>query len=212
MFDKIGIVLKDFIIYLIPGLLICYLGLLLWNPEIQLISEVQTNICLTAIALVIAFVVGFICTQIQLMVANAFKGSDLWALNTLNLQENIKMHVVYKVNKLLKVDHEILPETVLHDNELVHFCFYYIKSNANGDAINVVERDSYLASFAISIYLPINLCFIVLLKALKMDLWQTMGFEVVFLAISFWLIRKIVVSFEKKWAEKIFYLFINTNK
>lgn len=214
MFDKIPS-LKDFIIYFIPGALISYFGLnilsLLSPNKINITTEsISKDSVLVFIGILFSFLVGFILSQIQIIVFNHFinnNESKIRKMQFTTMSDELKERTAQKVIQVFSLT-GVQSSTILNDSRILHLCLNYIKSKANDETNIYINRASNLSSFASASTLPMFLAiwnFVLLQEIPIVCFWLLM---IVSLCVIILLAAKITINFRKEWVNSVYKQFL----
>lgn len=214
MFDKIPS-LKDFIIYFIPGALICFFTLnifsLLSPGKIKLtLVSVSSNSVLIFIGILFSFLVGFIFSQIQIIVFNFFinhNGSKIRKLESASMSAELKNKTAEKIITVFSLN-GIQNSTILDDSKMLHLCLNYVKSKANEEVNFYINRSSNLSSFASASTIP-----------LLLGIWNfALLFDMPVICLSILMLLscaaiitlngKITLNFRKEWINSVYKQFL----
>ena len=209
MFDKIPS-LKDFIIYVIPGILICYftLNILSHFGNIQDIigtSSISKNSVLTVIGIIFSFLVGFLSSQVQIIISNHFlykRNIRLRTLKTSTLSEDLKDKIATQIITIFNFD-PAKKDEILEDNQIFYLCVNYVKIYSNDKSVSSIQRSGNFTSFASALPIPVLLGLWDLFLIIKMPFCYIIPFLLVSLALLILLTRKIILGFREDW--------VNTN-
>lgn len=205
MSEKFGTLLKDFIIYVIPGFLITTC-IIQFYGKLELVTNlIKDNLNIAILGLFFSYIIGFISSQLQLILFNIFKGENTYNLADVIENESLRNRILYLFIKTTGV--EIAKKEDLFDSSNIRsYCNQYITSFGNSESLNLIQRANYLASFSITIFLPTILCLITILTYFKVQyMWVI---TVVFSCLLILLLYKIYHNFEKSRVSMIFYTFL----
>lgn len=214
MFDKIPS-LKDFIIYFIPGALICFFTLNIFSilspDKIKLTLEgISENSVSVFIGILFSFLVGFILSQIQIIVFNFFinnNESKIRKLESTSMSTELKTKTAEKIITAFSLN-GVQTATILDDPKMLHLCLNYVKSKANEEVNFYINRSSNLSSFASASTIP-----------LLLGIWNfTLLFTMPVVCLSVLMILsciaiialngKITLNFRKEWINSIYKQFL----
>jgi len=206
MLSNFGTLLKDFIIYVIPGSLIYFSGLQIIGSLEAYVAAIKDNNSLAILSVFLCFIIGFVFSQLQIILFWRFhKERRAKMIEASILDRNI---VIAEVCKVLKIDEITIKDKEDLDSYLVNICYNYVKIRGNNETAAAVERDSYLSSFSISIYLPIILSIIGFLEKSN---WTYLHISIATIFISillFFLTQKVAINFRKGRITRIFLQFL----
>ncbi|RKS03060.1 hypothetical protein [Flavobacterium sp. 102] len=212
MFEKITY-LKDFIIYLIPGILICYFSLNIFN---LLFGETLTTVYISAdrtlsfIGIIFSFLVGFLICQLQIMFYNRILREKFRKMRTINetqYSEELKDVLIKRIKKVFKINN-VDKNQLLNDNLIIFSCLNYVKIHTNDESQEYINRSSYLSSFATTLIIPINLGILNLLLHFKLSAFTIILAVIISTIIVFLITRKIAINFRDEWFRSIFRQFL----
>lgn len=215
MFDKIPS-LKDFIIYFMPGVLICFFSADLishFSSSRLLLIDKANNSVLIFIGIVVSFLVGFLLSQAQIIIFNKILEKKLKAKRTIEgigwLTE-IQDSLIHEIKKRVNI-----PDTIVDlnkDEEIVFFCQQYVILKTTEKGLQFIDRSSHLASFACAMFVPVILGLIDLFLYFEWEAcWIIWGVMLLGGAV-FLLILKIMLNFKKGWYADIFRQFLVLSK
>lgn len=220
MFDKIPS-LKDFIIYLIPGILISYFGLnilhhYLDDKLIITTDRVSNNSALTFVGIIFSFLIGFLFSQFQIIIYNGFLNRYNRKLRTIastSMPEELRDKVAQQVIKVFDL-HTMNKNIVLNDTQILYLCLNYVKINSNDESHFFINRSSYLSTFASVIPLPVLLGTFDLLLVFKISALLRTGILLIVLAFMILFTFKIIINFRREWLSSIYrqFLILSLNK
>ncbi len=209
MFEKIPS-LKDFIIYVIPGLMIgfCGIGLLEYDPndKIFTINNLSQNTGLAFVSILFAFIIGFFSSQIQIILFNKilnYQSPQIRTLAGTSLSEELKTNIEKKIASTF----DLKANTISTDKSITELLINFLKIKANPDSILYFERDAILSSYSLSLPIPLILFQIIVLLKLNISSWLLViiGLTITFFITYFCLL--IAKNFRKGWTQKIYQLF-----
>jgi len=214
MFDKIPS-LKDFIIYFIPGALISFFTLniisLLSPNKVAITSQsISKNSVLIFIGILFSFLVGFIFSQLQVIIFNYFinyNGSKIRKMQFCSMSNELKERTAQKVIHVFSLT-GVQSSAILNDSKILHLCLNYIKSKANDETNIYINRASNLSSFASASTLPIFLGiwnFTLLYEIPIVCHWLLMIMSAFVIIL---LTSKITINFRKEWINSIYKQFL----
>lgn len=210
MFEKIPS-LKDFVLYLMPGIVICYLSLDIINIlNFGYLTNVSLNDnSLSFVAIVSSFLLGFFCSQIQMISFSYFFKDDFRKMRTiahaLKHNEDLKFTVTKKIKTTFNLKNEIEK-----DDLIIFTCMSYIKSKANDNSQFYVERYNYLSSFAMTLVIPLTLGILDLLLRTKLENLQILIILLTFSFCTILILSKIIFNFREDFYINIFRQFLVT--
>lgn len=213
MFDKIPS-LKDFILYVIPGILICYFGLEIFNllDLGNLTTEkISKDSVVSFVGVVFSFLVGFIFSQIQIIIFNAFFKNTFEKMRTIaesqKSNEDLKKELISRIKKEFG-----LVKDFENDNLIVFLCLNFVKIKTNSESQAYIDRYNNLSSFAMTLILPVSMgIFYFLLKA-NYPLIQMIIILIISIFILIVIVRKIVLNFRDDYYRNIFRQFLVLSK
>ncbi len=216
MFDKIPS-LRDFILYLMPGILISYFGFNIFNivfPCNLKPLEMFSNNMIIFIAIILSFSIGFLFSQLQIMLFNKLLRKKYQQLRSIDGSQsnkeikNVLLNRIISEFQLYGIDRNVL----LHDNTIIFTCLHFVKIKTNEESQIYIDRFSNLSSFACAIFLPIMLGIINVLIVLPIEIPLMLSSILVSFIVVFYLIRKITVNFRDEWFKGIFRQFLILSK
>jgi len=212
MFDKIPS-LKDFILYLMPGILISYFGLNIFNLVFSCSiepNEMFSNNVLIFIGIILSFSIGFLFSQLQIMLFNSILRKKYQQLRSIDGSQsskeikNVLLNRIISEFQLYGIDRNVL----LHDNTIIFTCLHFVKIKTNEESQIYIDRFSNLSSFACTLFLPILLGITNILILLPIEKPLMLSTILVSFLVVFYLIRKITVNFRDEWFKGIFRQFL----
>ena len=214
MFEKIPS-LKDFIIYVIPGLMICFciINIINHNPTDQFpqTKELSKDVGIALISLLFSFIIGFIFSQFQIIFLNKivkWKNPFIRTLFGTDIDSDTKLSIMNSIISELKLVQKDNLEIQMKDENITELVINYLNVKGNDNAVKYFERDSHLASFAITLPLPTILFSVVLLNSLNLDVLIKWIFICISSIILIILCMKISTNFRKNWVKKVFFQFL----
>jgi hypothetical protein len=216
MFDKIPS-LKDFIIYFMPGALICYLAGDLINRFSStgiLINKISDNSVLILIGIILSLLVGFLISQVQIIFFNRILKNRLQTKSTIkgigwlnDIQDSLVVEIIKRLD--IPIDNK---EDIKKDRNIIFFCRQYIILKSNEKGLQFIDRSSHLVSFACGMFVPVILGLIDLFLYFKCEAcWIVWGVMLIGGAV-FMLILKIMLNFRIGWYADIFRQFLVLSK
>lgn len=210
MFDKIPS-LKDFVLYLMPGIVICYLGLdilNLLNHKNTLIKNLNNN-SISFVFIVSSFLIGFFCSQLQIILFGYFLKKEFKEMRTIN--KALEFNQDLKMSTIDKIKNEFNLENDFGDDDLIIFsCMSYIKSNANENCQLYVERYNYLSSFAMTLFIPLILTVLDILLRTELEKLQILIILMILALGIILILIKIAYNFRDDFYKNIFRQFLVT--
>lgn len=216
MFEKIPS-LKDFIIYLMPGILICYFGLNIFNyldTEALTTNQISENTVLTFVGIIFSFLIGFLSSQVHIILFSRILREKLCKMRTINgsqTSEKIKEVLVNRIIRELDLPNEER-NALLDDNLIIFTCLHYVKIKTNDESQQFVNRSSNLSTFASTLYIPIILGLFNLLLKLEISTCLIVGILILSSVLILGLIFKIILNFKEEWFKSIFRQFLILSK
>jgi hypothetical protein len=211
MFENIPS-LKDFIIYLIPGILICYftLGIMNCSGYVDLINikYISESSGLTFIGILFSFLIGFIASQSQIILFNyllkIFK--EMETLLSVNISHGEKKNIVKYFNRLNGNINKY--HNVCRDRTCLHVCLTYVMIRTNKESMVTINRQKNLSVLALS--LPIPMILGVCDFLLNIGVTSNYLFVCVLIYNSWFLyiIFKIHINFKRGWVKDIYEQFL----
>jgi hypothetical protein len=206
MLDRISVLLKDFVIYIIPGILITYsLANIIGFDLIKNGVAISTN--LATISLIFSFIFGFISSQLQIIVfwwfLSRLKKTNYKSLESSNIPVAIKEKIAEKIIQVFEISPESM-SAIKTNSDTLDLCHEFLKIRASGDSISSIERDSYLSSFAISIYLPFIFTLFTVIKFFDVASIILIAAISIFFLI---LVSKIATNFKQGYRDKVYMQF-----
>jgi hypothetical protein len=218
MLDKIPS-LKDFIIYFIPGTLMCYFGLniitILSVNSISLTTDkISNNSVLIFIGVLFSFLVGFVFSQLQIICFNYFlnkNDSEIRKIKATSMSDLLKLKTAESVMRIFELSNVDI-NAILNDSKILHLCLNYVKFKGNEETNIFLDRSSNLSSFASASTMPIFLGIwnFALLFTIPTVCLFTMLFVVLILVIAFNF--KITLNFRKEWINSVYKQFLIQSK
>ena len=207
--------LKDFIIYVIPGILTCYFGLNILDKifatktSINIDSISQSSV-LSFIGIIFSFAVGFIVSQSQLIVYNFFFNRLFKNLRTIQ-GASLSLGVKDSLTKQIKDKFKIVGVTdseIQNDELILYNCLNYVKIFSNEESHLFVNRASNLASFASVIQIPVFLGVWSFLLSIAIPtcwvIWILTGSTILTICLT----TKIIYNFRREWSNSIYRQFL----
>lgn len=207
--------LKDFIIYVIPGLMICFciINIINHNPADQFpqTKELSKDVGIALISLLFSFIIGFIFSQFQIIFLNKIVRRRNPFLRTLfgtDIDYEVKLSIINSIISELKLVPKDNLEAYMKDENITELVINYLNIKGNDNSVKYFDRDSHLASFAITLPLPTILFSVVLLNSLNLDI-VIKGISIFISSIVLiFLCMKISTNFRKGWVKKVFFQFL----
>jgi hypothetical protein len=213
MFDKIPS-LKDFILYVIPGILICYFGLDILNILNQgtlTTEKISNDATISFVGIVFSFLIGFIFSQMQIIIFNKFLKNKFEKIRTIaeSQKDNIELKktLVERIKKTFEINGDFE-----NDNLIVFACLNYVKIKTNEESQVFIDRQNNLSSFAMTIILPVILGIFDFLLRIKCPTLQMVIILLISILSLIYLISKIVVNFRDDYYKNIFRQFLVLSK
>jgi predicted small secreted protein len=214
MFEKIPS-LKDFIIYVTPGILICYFGLDIFSDYKSSgikTEEISTNNTLSFIGILLSFVVAFIISQVQIIIFNKIMKEELKELRTINETQKNNLELKNSLIELVKSVFEIDGKDIEKDEYIIFYCLNFIKAKANEESQIFIDRCNNLSSLAVSSVLPITLAIWDLSLKIGYSTSTTFGITIIAIVFLVPIVKKIAINFREEYFQNIFRQFIVLNK
>lgn len=211
MLDKISIVLKDVIIYLFPGVLILSCLIKLTGNSFETLG-ISNNINIALIGLAFSFIFGFIVSQLQIILFWKCIKIRYRTLNDCKFNESVKSIVIEKIIKVFNFPVSTNHDDLKDDEKITELCGAYVKSHCSYEAYSQIERDGYLSSFAISLFIPTVLSCIILFKEssfYNLNFWLVIFISTLLLVFLIWLIYRISINFKLGHTVRIYYYFLS---
>lgn len=205
MSEKFGTLLKDFIIYVIPGFLITTCIIQLYGKLELITNLIKDNLNIAIVGLFFSFIIGFLSSQLQLVIFNILKGEKTYTLNDVIDNEPLKDRILAKFIETTGIDisqKKILPES----SNIRSFCNQYTTNFGNSESLNLIQRANYLASFSITLVIPTILCLATTLMYFQVKYISII--TIIFSCLLLILVNKIFHNFEKSRVSMIFYTFL----
>lgn len=220
MLDKIPS-LKDFIIYFIPGSLICYFGLDILhdkfpNSNLVTIFAIGENGVLVFISIIFSFLIGFLFSQLQIIIYNAVLSRKYRKHRTIEaskLPEEFKKQLASQIIKDFKLS-ITTPEEIIKDMQVLYLCSNYVKIYTNPESHTFINRASNISSLASSMLIPLLLIVWSFLIKLDVSTFLTILILVTTTVLTIFFSLKIVMNFKKEWIQSIYrqYLILSLAK
>jgi len=214
MFEKIPS-LKDFIIYVTPGILICYFGLDIfnnYNRSVLNAGMILKDSTLSFIGILFSFVIGFIFSQLQIIIFGYFLKKRFENMRTIKESQQGNLELQKTLINRIKAVFDIDGDNIENDNLIVFTCLNFIKIKTNEASDIFIERCNNLSSFAMSTLLPILLFIWVLSIKMKFSSCTISIILSISLAFLVVVIRKIAINFKDDFYKNIFRQFIVLSK
>ncbi|MGY5353624.1 hypothetical protein [Wenyingzhuangia sp. IMCC45467] len=205
--------IKDIIIYLIPGILntfFIFLFFKLKNPEIIDFTTMDTKYSIVTI--VLAFLIGFIFSQIQIILSNKILKSTYRKLRTLEESieiEEFKIVMCREIKKVFELNN-LSNDDLLKNDQIFFFCYNFILEKGNNKSIELINRAKNLASFATSLYIPVVLMLINSFLYFENNCKLIM-ISILVSFIFFYSLRKITINFRGEFYKNTFRVFYLAN-
>jgi hypothetical protein len=216
MFDKLSLAIRDVIIYVIPGLISTFCLVYVLNSfhffgEFNIFSKIKESTNFGIFVLLFSFLVGFLSSQFQIIVFWAiFSHGRITLLKDIEIDTNIKSKIALGFAKLAQIEGSVDESALFGHENCFSICQNYVNLRTDADTKASIDRESYMASFAISSFFPIALATIVV--ALKLiPAIGTFGVSfsaIIFITFLLILIKKIAFNFRKGWSKIIYYQFL----
>jgi len=216
MFDKIPS-LKDFIIYLMPGILISYFSLNIFNHIFNnsfTTEQISGNSVLNLVGIIFSFLIGFLFSQIQLIIYNKVLEKNFCIIRTIDgsqTSDQIKEILITRIIKVFEIPNANRMD-ILNDDLIIFTCLNYVKIKTNEESQQFINRSSNLSSFASALFLPINLGIINLLFILGASTCIIIWVITISSIIVFLITIKITLNFRDDWFKAIFRQFLILSK
>lgn len=214
MFDKIPS-LKDFIIYLIPGILLSYFGLNIishFSQEGNAFNsdKISNSSVLTFVGIIFSFLLGFLVSQFQIITSNFFLdryNKKLRTIETASLSDDLKDELITQIQKTFNLANSDR-NSLKKDPLILYVCLNYVKVNSNEESQNFINRSSYLSTFASTIPIPILLgSWNLFLEFNVSNCWTAWGLTLAAIIIIAFT-NKIVINFRKEWINSVYRQFL----
>lgn len=212
MFEKLPS-LKDFIIYFIPGVLTLYFGLFIFEHYLKSgikAEQISKDSTLTFIGIVFSLLIGFMLSQIQIILVNKLLRKRLRKMRTIKKsfeKELAKETLITKVIVFFNLPSN--DRNSIEENNLIVFsCLNFIKIKGSVETNFFLDRMSNLSSFASASFIPIALGSFCLL--LKFNLSDCQRIIILFIESIFLIIilRKIIINYRDEWFKTIYRQFL----
>jgi hypothetical protein len=213
MFEKISS-LKDFIIYFIPGVLTSYFGLFIFEHDFKSAviktEEISKDNTLTFIGIVFSFLIGFMLSQIQIILVNKLLRKRFKKMRTIKKSfenELIKETLITKVIEFFNLPSNDR-NSIEKDNLIVFSCLNVIKIKGSAETNFFLDRMSNLSSFASASFIPIVLGSYCMLLKFNLSDYQRiimLFIESIYLII---ILRKIIINYRDDWFKNIYRQFL----
>ncbi len=194
--------IKDLIIYLIPGILnlmlLSIFILSVTNSKDDIFQLLKNNISLSILGIVIAFVLGFILSQFQIIIFKKLFVNKLRKIRTLNYNISItefKPIICEEIKKEFKINN-IDDSTLLENNDIFFYCYSYVIENSNDKSLEAINRSNNLSSFATALFIPLTLIILNLVNLLSISICCKVILFIILLIPSFLLLKKIIINFK----------------
>lgn len=209
MFDKIPS-LKDFILYVIPGIIYCYITLDLYNyleSGNYIYDKVISNANLSFIGIIFSFIIGFLLSQAQIILFGKLFDKKLKKIRTIAQTQKSNTEIKKTLIKRLKNVFEL--QTVSEtDDLLVFLCLNYVKVKTNENSNTYIDRMYNMSTFAMTAYLPVLLVLTDLLIKLKLSFCCILFIISMMSFTLYLLVKKIVINFREDYYKNVFRQFI----
>lgn len=213
MFDKIPS-LKDFIIYVIPGMISCYFGLNIIN-QINLFDKpftsesISKNSVLTIIGVIFSFLIGFIISQLQIITYNFILNRTNTRIRTIqgtSLSIELKEKIADQLIKTFNLN--VARDRILADIQILYLCINYLKIYSTEESISSINRSGNLSTFASALPIPVMLGSWNLLLELRLSTIQMIVILVTFFIFLIAFVTKIILNFRKEWVNNVYRQFL----
>ncbi|MES2545405.1 MAG: hypothetical protein V4548_11000 [Bacteroidota bacterium] len=213
MFDKIPS-LKDFILYVIPGIVYCYFVLDIYNhfySECYSCDDIANSLSLSFIGIIFSFIVGFFLSQLQIILFGKLFEHRFKKMRTIGesqkSNEEIKKTLIKRIKEVFEIN------SVSENDDLIIFlCLNFVKVKTNENSHIFIDRQNNLSSFAMTVLLPILLAIFDFSLKMKFNLFVTIIILLVMLGLLIYLVWKIVFNFRDDYYKNIFRQFIVLSK
>jgi hypothetical protein len=214
MFDKIPS-LKDFIIYVIPGLLISYFGLDLLNYYKHSALNTETiseSTSLSFIGIIFSFVIGFFFSQLQIILFNTYLNGKFRFMRTINETQKENLEIKKTLTNRIKSEFDIKGDNLENDHLIIFACLNFVKAKANQDSHLYIDRHNNLSTLAISSTLPMVLAvWDISLKITHLK-DTSFGITLIFSVFLIPLVKKIALNFKDDYYKNIYRQFLVLSK
>ncbi len=207
--------IKDFIIYVIPGVMICFCALTFFNNHKNtgyvLANDISKDIGFAFLSVLFSFIVGFVFCQFQIIILGLLIKKKKPYIRTLygaNLNENIKDKIIEKYFLEFPFEKKTSKGQLMKDSKFTDYIVNRLILNNNQEGIKYFERDSNLSSFAISLPIPIILLTTVLLNQFNINMFTNIIVMPIISIIIISLCVKISINFRKGCTQKLFYQYL----
>ncbi len=209
--------LKDFIIYLMPGLLICYFSFYLlnhFNMSSLTIDQISRNPVLSFLGLVFAFFIGFLSSQLHIILFSRFLRNKIHKMRTINVSLTSEKTQDVLINRIIKEFdlQNVNKNDLLNDNLIIFSCLQYVMIKTNEESRQTINRSKNLSSFAMTLFLPIILGLIYLSINLSISNYIIIGALILVSCLLLKLIFKIILNFKAEYFKLIFRQFLVLSK
>jgi hypothetical protein len=211
MLDKIPSI-KDFIIYLMPGILICYFGLNCFNHFLGkpiTICTIAENALLSFVGIVFSFMVGFLMSQLQIIAYNQILKPKFIKMRTIKgaiSNESLRATLIDRIISEFGINTD---RNKLENDDLIVFaCLNFVIIYTNAEGLVFVSRSNNLSSFAMTLMMPIFMGVFNLLLLLQFSGWQIAVILVIALSLIYAITRKIILNFRGEYYISIFRQFM----
>jgi len=214
MLEKINLTIKDLIIYFIPGVITLFSLIYLNGYNFKKI-EIIDNTSLVFLSIIFSFLFGFIFSQLQIILFYIFykridKDKKYLLLSHCSIHAEFKNKIADQIKITFGLSSEFNVQDVFNDKDILDLCDNYVRTRGNAEAYSPIERDSYLSSFSIAIFLPIVLGLLSYIKSLKdgFESWGNYVLPISLIIIIIPTIGKAAINFKKGRTCKIFEQFL----
>lgn len=206
--DKLSYLIKDFFIYLIPGLLISCCTLYLFDNFQTLREVIISNNNLAILGCLFAHIIGFLSTQFQIIIYDLYrkKTKNIYTLKNTVDDQIIKNKILEKGSLILGINQE---EQLEEDEMFRSFCSQYVNLHTTTESLNLIQRQQYLSTFSISIFFPTLLSLFTLMKYFLFQNSTIFITIVLSIIILLMLINEIFNNFEKGRVKSMFLTFLS---
>lgn len=214
MFDKIPS-LKDFIIYVIPGLLISYFGLdiICYYKECIINTEIiAENTSLSFIGIIFSFLSGFFISQFQILLFNKHLQAKFRFMRTIKETQKGNLEIKETLLKRIKSEFNIKGSNLENDHLIIFNCLNFVKAKANTESHLYVDRHNNLSTLAISGILPMILAFWDIALKINIQKDTALGITIIFSVFLIPLTQRISLNFKDDYYKNIYRQFLVLSK